>query len=263
MIIIAKNKVNIDQLATIATPKATDSHTPIAHSYLVEMTREAINRAGLEVREEEHALASGGLNYFGGFALKGSDIYSAEREIVLGLRNSNNKQFAASICVGNRMLVCDNLCFSSDIKLARKHTANILRDLPRILADAVSRVVTSWADMEARIAIYKEVEISRPRAENLVIDLADAKGLPVREIYNTIQEFRNPRHDEFKGGTMWSLYNAVTENLKGSDLSKLPNRTMVCQSILDAAAGHSRQVFSPVKNEIELDDMETLVVSGV
>lgn len=237
-LIISRNKVSAEQLANVFTPAATDSHQPIAHSVLVDLTREALDRVGLQVREEEHGLANGGLNYFGGFALKGSDIYSAEREIVLGLRNSNNKRFAASICLGNRMLVCENLSFISDIKLSRSHTTHIMRDLPRVIADAVSRVVATWNNMEDRIESYKRTEISKRRAENLIIDLADAKALPVREIYNTIKEFRNPRHEDFRGETLWNLYNSVTENLKGSDFSKLPQRTMVCHSIFDKVAAN-------------------------
>jgi Domain of unknown function (DUF932) len=237
-IIIARNKVNALQLANVETPEASESHQPISHATLVDLTREAISRAGLEIRDEEHALAAGGLNYFGGFALKGNDIYSSEREIVLGLRNSNNKQFAASICVGNRMLVCENLCFSSDIKLARRHTTNIMRDLPRVIADAVARVVSHWSDMEARIESYKQTEISRERAADLLVKLVDAKAYSQKDIYKGVQEFRNPRHSDFAGETLWSLYNSVTENLKGGQITQLPFRTMVCQSIFDRVAGH-------------------------
>ena len=235
-LIISRNKVSAEQLANVELPAATASHQPVAHSVLVDLTREALNRIGLEVSEEEHGLAAGGLNYFGGFALKGQDITSTDRQIVLGLRNSNCKQFAASICLGNRMMVCENLCFSSDVKLSRSHTTHIMRDLPSIIADAVSRVVTSWNDMENRIQSYKQTEISSRRAENLVIDLADVNAIPIREIYNTIKEFRSPRHEEFKGGTLWSLYNAVTENLKDSNFTKLPKRTMMMQSIFDRVA---------------------------
>jgi hypothetical protein len=34
------------------------------------------------------------------------------------------------------------------------------------------------------------------------------------------------------------LYNSVTENLKGGDLFKLPERTMKMQSLFDNVAGH-------------------------
>ena len=134
-LIIAKNKVEFEQLKNVATPDGTDSFTPIPHARLVELTHEAINRAGLSVAQEEHSLGRGGLRYFGGFALKGLDIDGSDREIVLGLRNAHDKTFAASVCVGNRMLVCENLCFSSDIKLARRHTTNIFADLPRVLSE--------------------------------------------------------------------------------------------------------------------------------
>ena len=237
-LIIAKNKVEFGQLANVVTPEATDSHTPIPHDQLVTMTRDALGNAGLQIVEEEHALARGGLRYFGGFALKGEQIDGTDRNVVLGLRNAHDKSFAASVAIGNRMMVCENLCFSSDVKLARRHTLNIFNDLPRVLADAVARVVSHWNDMGNRIQSYQQTEISEALAADLLVKLVDVKAFPARDIYNAVQEFRNPRHDEFKGGTLWTLYNSITENLKGGDLSKLPFRTMTAQSIFDRMAGH-------------------------
>ena len=261
-LIIAKNKVNAEQLMRVETPKAADRFKPIPHFSLVKMTRDAIARAGLKVSLEEHSLARGGQRYFGGFALKGADINGGDREIVLGLRNAHDKSFAASVCVGNRMMVCENLCFSSDIKLARRHTTNIIADLPRVLSDAVARVVCHWADMGKRIELYKEMEISRDRAADLLIDLVDAKAFPARDIYATVQEFRNPRHEEFKGGTLWTLYNSITENLKGGDLSRLPFRTMTAQSIFDRIAGHRPTIETEIDSADAGEEMETLVVAG-
>jgi hypothetical protein len=79
-----------------------------------------------------------------------------------------------------------------------------------------------------------------------------------------VQEFRNPRHEEFKGGTLWTLYNSITENLKGGDLSKLPFRTMTTQSIFDRVAGH-RPIIESVIDAADApeDEIETLVVAGV
>lgn len=264
-LIIAKNKVSSEQLATVATPDRTDSFTPIPHAQLVNLTRDAISRAGLEIGLEEHSLARGGQRYFGGFALKGLDITGTDREIVLGLRNAHDKSFAASVCIGNRMLVCENLCFSSDVKLARRHTTNIIADLPRVLSDAVARVVSHWNDMENRISLYKETEISRDRAADLLIDLVDAKAFPARDIYSAVQEFRNPRHDEFKGGSLWTLYNSITENLKGGDLSKLPFRTMTAQSIFDRIAGHRASIvvdIDPADAGTDSEDAPLVVVGA-
>ena len=263
---MAKNIVDREQLKSadsdaglevngkqmVATPDGTDSHTPIPHYALVDETHAALDRAGLEVETEEHALARGGLRYFGGFALKGNDIKADDRRLVLGLRNAHDKSFAASICIGNQMMVCENLCFSSDVKLARRHTVNILRDLNTVLSSAVSRVVSHWHDMGKRIASYKETELSKERASDLVVDLAEMGAFPARSVYKAVQEFRNPRHEEFKGGSLWTLYNGVTEHLKGGDLSKLPQRTMTTQAIFDKIAGHAPEIVEVEAEAVEL-----------
>ena len=230
-----------------ATPDGTDSHTPIPHFSLVDETHAALERAGLEVEQEEHALARGGLRYFGGFALKGNDIKADDRRLVLGLRNAHDKSFAASVCIGNQMMVCENLCFSSDVKLARRHTKNIVADLPRVLSSAISRVVSHWSDMGKRIEAYKGIEVAKANAADMIIDLVDAKAFPARDVYKAVKEFETPRHDEFKGGSLWTLYNGITEHLKGGDLSKLPQRTMTVQSVFDKLAGHTPEIIDAVE----------------
>ena len=86
-----------------------------------------------------------------------------------------------------------------------------------------------------------EVATGRFRAD-MVVDLVDAKAFPARDVYKAVQEFRNPRHDEFKGGSLWTLYNGITEHLKGGDLTKLPQRTMTVQSVFDKIAGHAPEI---------------------
>ena len=260
-LILAKNLVDLDQLKAadseqgleldgkvmVPTPEGTKTHTPIPHSALVEETHAALDRAGLEIAEEEHALGRGGLRYFGGFALKGNDMEAEDRRLVLGLRNAHDKSFAASVCIGNQMMVCENLCFSSDVKLARRHTKNIVTDLPRVLSSAISRVVSHWADMGKRIEAYKNLEVPKERAASMVVDLVDSKAFPARDVYKAVKEFEAPRHEEFKGGTLWTLYNGITEHLKGGDLTKLPQRTMTVQSVFDRLAGHAPEIVDAVE----------------
>ena len=278
-LIMAKNKVTFEELFNVETPEATDSHIPIPHFKLVEMVREALALAGLTIVEEEHALARNGLRYFGGFALSGADIDGTDRRVVLGLRNGTDKSFAAALCIGNQMVVCDNLCFASDIKLARRHTVNIMADLPRVIADAIGRVVSHWNDMGKRIEAYQTLPVSREKAADLLVSLVDSKAFPARDIYNAMNEFRSPSHDEFKGETLWSLYNAITECLKDSDLSKLPFRTMTVQSIFDRLSGHRPQIEvqeivtlgcednaapagADLRAETDEEQFDTLVIDG-
>jgi hypothetical protein len=92
--------------------------------------------------------------------------------------------------------------------------------------------------MGKRIKAYQETVIGDATASDLLVKLVDSKAFPARDIYNAILEFRAPRHPEFAGNSLWSLYNSVTENLKNGDLTKLPARTMVMQSVFDRVAHH-------------------------
>jgi hypothetical protein len=237
MHIIASNAVSFDQLAALPTPAPTPSHTPVPHAALVQNARGAITAAGFEIVQEQHGTNRDGLRYFGGFALRGPDITSKERELVLGLRNSHDKSFAAAICIGTSMLVCENLCFSSTVRLDRKHTSGIARDLPAVFARAMGRLIPAWTEHGERLERYKNTEIDQRQAAHLVVTLAESGALGIRDILPTLREFRAPRHPEFAGPTLFNLYNAATEALKGSDLAKLPSRTQWIQTQFDTFAG--------------------------
>ena len=257
MHIIASNKISFEQLSTLPTPAPTPSHTPVPHAALVTSARSAIGAAGFEIVQEQHATNRDGLRYFGGFALRGPDITSTERELVLGLRNSHDKSFAAAVCIGTSMLVCENLCFSSTVRLDRKHTSRIERDLPAVFSRAMGRLIPAWTEHGDRLERYKNTGIDERQAAHLVVTLAESGALGIRDILPTLREFRAPRHPEFAGSTLFNLYNAATEALKGSDLAKLPSRTQTIQSQFDGFAGGAEAAalaLAPVtEDEIPFD----------
>lgn len=296
MIVIGKNHVTAEQLLNVVTPAETDTFKPLPHHLLVEYTREALNDAGFQIVEEDHVIAKDGLRYFGGFALSHTSLSGDRRQIVCGIRNANDKSFPAAICIGNRMMVCENLCFSSEEKLTRRHTKNIMRDLRGVIVAAISRLIKAWNDMETRIKAYEGVTIDEQQAAHLLLGLIDNNGLPARDFYNAILCWRNPENAavdivdrnafviakedgfdfdeeayqaalttkqaeliaEFGGDTLWGLYNAVTHVLKGSCLDKLPQRTMNMQSLFDGFAGVVVSVGEAINNAgLDENDQET------
>ena len=293
MSLIFGNKTNtLEEVAAVQTPASTGRHTPIPHITLIDETRKALIAAGFEIVEEAHQLARDGQRYFGGFALTRSDLVGEKRQIVAGLRNSHDKAFAAGLCIGNRMIVCSNLCFSSEKVIGRRHTTHILRDLPSIIANVIGSLVAEWFDMEKRIESYKGCTLSRQEAAELAVRLVDGGALMKQKLYDVIQLWEKPEiaakamidADDFivtveaeegfvddldqqaydlaveakgvelafefgQGENLWGLYNAVTEVLKGSDISKMPKRTMAMQAILDGVAGHVRAVGEEIAQE--------------
>ncbi len=131
--------VSRDRITTVATPPRTTTWVPIPHDRLLTGVQTCLERAGLSVVTEAHGLTRDGNRYFG--LLQVANGENAEDfGLVVGLRNSHDKSFPAGLAVGASVFVCDNLSFSGEVKLARKHTAHVERDLPQLIESAVGRL---------------------------------------------------------------------------------------------------------------------------
>ena len=116
-----------------------------------------------------------------------------------------------------------------------------------MLDNIVSKIATDQVNSTARFDAYKRTEINNEAASNLVYELAEIDAIPQRSVFNVINEFRNQRHVEFKGRHLWNLHNSITENLKGSDLTKIGNRTMKAQARFDSIADFKALDFNNEK----------------
>jgi hypothetical protein len=230
------NAVSREQLARVVTPARTASWVPIPHDRLLGGVQTTLEHAGLSVVSEAHGLTKDGSRYFGLLRVVNGE---ADRDfgLVVGLRNSHDKKFPAGLVVGASVFVCDNLSFSGEVRLARKHTVNVERDLPSLIERAVGRLGDLRRTQEARFTAYKGHELTDGAAHDLVIRSLDAGVIPVTRIPTLLTEWREPRHPEFREGrTAWRLFNAFTESLKGN-LDALPRRTQALHGLLDAACG--------------------------
>jgi hypothetical protein len=228
--------VSRDLVAAVATPPRTDTWVPIPHGRLLEGVQTSLERAGLSVVTEAHGLTKDGDRYFGLLQVANGQA-SDDFGLVVGLRNSHDKTFPAGLVVGAAVFVCDNLSFSGEIRLARKHTVHVERDLPQLIERAVGRLGDLRRTQDTRFAACKGHELTDGAAHDLVIQALDARVVPVTRIPNVLREWREPRHPEFRDGrTAWRLFNAFTESLKGN-IDALPARTQALHGLLDGACG--------------------------
>jgi hypothetical protein len=139
--------------------------------------------------------------------------------------------------VGASVFVCDNLSFSGEVRLARKHTVHVERDLAQLIERAVGRLGDLRRTQELRFATYKATELTDGAAHDLLVRALDARVLPVTRIPAVLKEWREPRHPEFRQGrTAWRLFNAFTEIAKGN-LEQLPRRSQALHGLLDSFSG--------------------------
>ena len=226
------------ELALVSTPDADHTWCPIPHQALVAEVEGALSRANMRIVTEAHGLSADGARYFGLLQVANGDE-QGDYSYVLGLRNSHDKRFPAGLVVGSSVFVCDNLSFSGEIKIARKHTRHILRDLPGLVSGAVGQLGDRWHAQAERIDSYRAHELSDAQAHDLMIRALDNRAITVTQVPAILEEWRTPRHPEFAmdGKTAWRFFNAVTEAAKGSGLWALSQRTQALHGLLDGEVG--------------------------
>lgn len=230
------NEVGRQELEDVVTPDATATWQPIPHTALIDQVQETLLANNLRVVTEQHGLSHGGNRYFGMMQVaNGSN--SEDYAWVLGLRNSHDMTFPGGLVAGSGVFVCDNLAFSGEIRLSRKHTRYIVRDLPGLTQRAIGRLVEKWHSQDVRIEAYKGAELNDVFAHDLVVRAFDVKACTLRQVPQVLKEWRNPRHEAFAARTAWSLFNSFTEVAKDGAFVELPARTERLHGLFDSYLG--------------------------
>lgn len=231
-------EVDREDLYECVLPKS-DTHVPIPHGQLLDEIIRNTEAEGLRVTNQSHALARAGEQYFGVLQVE-DDSPDIDFATVVGIRNSHDMSITAGLAVGSCVFVCDNLAFSGEVVIARKHTRHILRDLPALVSSAVDKVDHMRARQSRRIEAYKNLEIAPRRGDALIVEMYRRGIINVQRVAQVVDEWDKPSHDEFaQGHTAWRLFNAATEALKpkgATNLMELPGRTRRLHGLLDELA---------------------------
>jgi hypothetical protein len=230
------HNVSREQVAATVTPPRTETWVPIPHGTILDQVQTCLTGHGLHVVSEAHGLTRDGARYFGLLQVA-NGTNPLDFGLVVGVRNSHDKSFPASLVLGASVFVCDNLSFSGEVKLSRKHTSRIETDLPQLVDRAIGLLGGLRRTQEERFGAYRKMEFADAQAHDLMVRAIDGQVLPVTRLLEVLAEWRTPRHPELcEGWTAWRLFNAFTEILKGQ-LDHLPRRTQALHGLMDGACG--------------------------
>lgn len=234
-------EVEYDEVKSVQTPPSTDTWYPLPHHELFEAFSEGL-KSGFDVSNVVHALnGSTGGDYFGLCELRPKSLansQAAEDHVtVLGIRNSHLQHYAAGAVMGNSVFVCDNLSFTGEVRINRKHTRFIMRDMERLVHRMVEQLVDKREGMEKRIEAYKDARLPDLIARSLILRGVESRIIPANKVLDVTKEWYEPSHDEFKDRTAWSLFNAYTEVLKPYQLDGKTKRTQNLYGMMDSHIG--------------------------
>ena len=236
-------EVDVEELDRVSCPPPTETWFPIKHSVVLDRVCETMTGAGFGIEAMQLSLARDNQRFFGTFRLKTK--VSDEVSLAVGIRNSTDKSFPIGLCMGTRCFVCDNLAFSSEVVIARRHT----RFGEVRFNEAVSNAVLGLHDYQIatqqRITQLQAWELQPLEADSLLLRSFETGIVSSRLLPAVIAAWRKPEHVEFQPRTGWSLLNAFTGVLK--DRQKSSPQEAALQTI------QLQRLLNPPPDVIDVD----------
>ena len=226
--------VSREDLLAVPTPRGTQTWYPLGHSTILGEVETQLESSGFTILEETHALSHEGARYFGVMSVSLPKRGQADFGWIVGIRNSHDMTYPAGLVAGTRVFVCDNLCFSGEVRISRKHTRFAERDLRHLTARAVGQLGDKFRGLDQRVIAYKEERITNTRAHDIVIRAVDCAAITPAQIPSVLDQWRRPEYEAFAGRNAWSLFNAFTEVHKAVNPHTAMRRGEALHGLFDA-----------------------------
>jgi hypothetical protein len=226
------------ELDLIPAPPATETWFPLSHSQVLGSVVQTLDAAGFSVKSMALAVTQDNARFFGTLQLQAEIV--AGVGLAIGVRNSTDKSIPIGFCCGQSVFVCDNLGFSSEVVITRKHTRFGESRFNEAIAATVSGL-GQYREAEAkRIEWLRNTELPPDRANSLILQAYEGGIIGARLLPDVIQQWRQAKHPEFKERTAWSLLNAFTEVLKDRQQrqpSRAAHETITLQKLIGGGYG--------------------------
>lgn len=200
-------------LASVPVPAETDTYMPIPHNRLLEELEVHIPRFGFKLTNERFALAREGNQMFGVLNIENGNN-AKDWGLAVGFRNSYDHSFAVDVVMGHNVFICDNMAFSGEIGMNRKHTRNLFRDLPDQIYSMLHKALGLKKGIEEDIDRMKHRDLNTIDVDHYLIESLRKGVLPASSLPKVLAEWDEPKHEEFHPRNAWSLFNAFTEVMK-------------------------------------------------
>lgn len=204
-------EITAEELGLIHAPPPTQTWYPIKHSDVLSAVEQTLHSAGYLISKQRLSVSNEGHRFFGVLDLQ-SRITDGIT-LAVGVRNSTDKSFPIGMCCGQRVFVCDNLAFTSEVVISKRHTRFGEERYREGIAGAVASLGQYQEDQRLFIQRLRSWELSRTEADSIILQSYEEDLIGARQLPLLIQEWRNPTHDDFRPQNGWSLWNAFTHVL--------------------------------------------------
>lgn len=208
--------VERQELDAVLPPPETATFFPIKHSIVLDRVSDTLSSSGYEIASQQLALSPDNQRFFGTLTLRTPIMDGVA--LMIGVKNANDRSTPIGFCAGEKIFVCDNGSFASEVVIARRHTRFGETRFNDALSQAVLGLRQYQALAQTRIENLKGLTLTEDAANSYLLKAAETGIVGWRLLPKVIEEWREPRYDDFKPRTAWSLFNSFTEALKDRQL---------------------------------------------
>jgi hypothetical protein len=207
-----------DEIALVPTPAPSGTHHhPVPYIDFIDGVSDSLTAVGMKVIDEQFGCTKSGNRFFGLMEL--APLFGEVEEgfrFQVGLRASHDQSFARGLVAGEILTVCDNLCFSGNVRISTKQTTNVERRLPAMIYNAVQTLPGVFETIQKRNHAYRDFPMKPRWADAALVELVRRGALLASQLGRAMRELDEPSHEEhIEGGmSVWTLKNAVTEAIK-------------------------------------------------
>jgi len=242
-----------EELFHVPAPPPTSTWFPIAHGDVLAAASATLEGAGFRISRARLSLSHGDARFFGTL-----DLEAPIRDgvaLAVGIRNSTDKSFPIGFCCGTRVFICDNLAFTAEIVVSKKHTRFGNERYQEGIAQAVSGLPQYQEAAGCWIEKLQDWNLSEDAANSYLLQAYETGIIGTRLLPLVLQEWRAPKRDEYRPRTGWSLFNCMTDVLGRTKQATQPAAAALATMRL------SRLLMPPIDVEVTADRLPGVPVS--
>jgi hypothetical protein len=230
-------EVTREIVEAVPVPAPEGRWHPLSHGSVLDLVVKRLGVAGFEVARQRLALSRNDQRLFAVLDLA-SRVSDACGGITLacGVSNSLDKSTAVRIVLGSRVFCCDNLALRGSVLVAKKHTRHVVARFEEAVARVMGELEEFRRAETARIALFREKDLSDARAHSLMLRAFRAEIVSHLLLRRVMKLWEEPEREEFRPRTLFSLENAFTSAFAGVAASN-PSRFVAVSLDLQALLG--------------------------
>lgn len=223
--------VTAAELYQVPCPEPTRTWYPIQHGDMAASVVTALRAGGYEIKRDRWALAgSGGEQMFGVLDMA-TEIQGREITLSVGIRNSVNQTFPLGFCAGSRVFVCDNLAFSAELMVRRRHTVNGMRDFKVSVSRAVGALEGFVYAEKMRTERWQQTKITFQQRDEVILRSLVSGVFPKTMLPDIFREQVRPQYAEFNDMSAFGLFNNFTTVMRERAARKPNEHSVVTQEL--------------------------------